>query len=104
MLGLVLLAAAPAGAATHGRPTARDAAARGCGAVAARRSVAPILALDPRRRAPRVFAIQFKQDAANVRTYATFRRKVECTIRTQVLPHLAHGPRTSSCWTRTSGS
>jgi hypothetical protein len=26
-----------------------------------------------------------------VRTYATFRRKVECLIRTDVLPHLATG-------------
>lgn len=91
MLGVALLAAAPAAGATQGGVSARDTAARGCGAVAARRSVPPILALDPRPRAPRVFAIQFKQDAANVRTYATFRRKVECTIRTQVLPHRAHG-------------
>ena len=57
----------------------------------AHRTHAPILALDPRRGAPRVFAMQVKQDARDVTTYAAFRRKIECAIRTQVVPHLAHG-------------
>ncbi len=51
----------------------------------------PILALDPLRRAPRVFAMQFKQDVTNVATYATFRTKIECLIREYVVPHLARG-------------
>lgn len=62
-----------------------------CVQVRAHRQAPAILALDPRRRAPRVFAMQFKQDVANVVTYATFRTKIECLIRQYVLPHLARG-------------
>ena len=35
--------------------------------------------------------MQFKQDVANVVSYATFRTKVECLIREYVVPHLARG-------------
>ncbi len=49
----------------------------------------PIKNLDPAPGAPRVFAMQFKQDVANVATYGTFRTKIECTIRRYVVPHLA---------------
>ncbi len=52
-----------------------------------------IVAPDPAPHAPRVFAMQFKQDLANVATYRTFRTKIECMIREYVLPHLArHRP------------
>jgi hypothetical protein len=85
---LALTAPAPAAAAPPAVPSPSD---RACAGVRAHRSVAPALALDPRRRAPRVFAMQVKQDPRDVVTYAAFRRKVECAIRTQVLPHLAHG-------------
>ena len=49
----------------------------------------PIKNLDPAPGAPRVFAMQFKQDVANVATYGTFRTKIECMIRRYVVPHLA---------------
>jgi len=38
---------------------------------------------------PRVFALQYKQDIANVATYRDFRTKIECMIRTYVEPNLA---------------
>jgi hypothetical protein len=91
-------------------PTAAAALALGCGAAvaAATTGAAPptlkqcqsvrasrerpaVLALDPKRRAPRIFAIQYKQDVANVTTYAAFRTKIECVIREDVLPYLARG-------------
>ena len=49
----------------------------------------PIKNIDPTPDAPRVFAMQFKQDVANVATYGTFRTKIECMIRKYVVPHLA---------------
>ena len=53
----------------------------------------PIKNLDPAKGAPRVFAMQFKQDVANVTTYGSFRTKIECMIRKYVVPHLAkHRP------------
>lgn len=62
-----------------------------CSGARARRELPPTLALDPRPRAPRIFAMQFKQDLHNVTTYARFRTKIECLLREYVLPHLAHG-------------
>jgi hypothetical protein len=67
------------------------AAAQPCGGVFAHRSHPAITALDPRPHAPRVFAMQYKQEARSVVSYATFRRKIECMLRRYVLPHLAHG-------------
>src|SRR6185312_11386045 len=67
------------------------AAAQPCGGVFAHRSHPAITALDPRPHAPRVFAMQYKQEARSVVSYATFRRKIECMLRPYVLPHLAHG-------------
>ncbi len=49
------------------------------------------MALDPRPRAPRIFAMQFKQDLHNVTTYARYRTKIRCLIQEYVLPHLARG-------------
>lgn len=41
--------------------------------------------------APRVFAMQYRQDLANVATYETFRTKIECMVRQYVKPRLARG-------------
>ena len=65
-------------------PTAQQ-----CEAVRAHRSLAPILARDPRPHAPRVFAMQFKQNVTNVVTYEAFRIKIECLIREDVVPYRA---------------
>ena len=62
-----------------------------CASVRAQRERPPILALDPRPRAPRIFAMQFKQDLHNVTTYARFRTKIQCLLREYVLPYLARG-------------
>ena len=89
--GAVLVAAGSGAAAASlaaggSRPTAAQ-----CDQVRAHRELPATLALDPRRGAPRFFAIQFKQDLANVVTYATFRTKIECLLREYVVPHLAQG-------------
>jgi hypothetical protein len=53
----------------------------------------PALAADPHPHALRVFAIQFRQDPADMRTAADYAHAVNCAIRTEVLPHLArHRP------------
>ena len=62
-----------------------------CASARARRELPPVLALDPRPKAPRIFAMQFKQELQNVTTYARFRTKIDCLIREYVLPHLARG-------------
>lgn len=92
-----VVAAAGTGLAASGVP----AAARGCSAVLAHRSHRPIEAFDSRPHAPRIFAMQYKQEARTVVSYLAFRRKIDCMLRTYVLPHLAHGRPTSSCSTRT---
>jgi hypothetical protein len=74
-----------------GSAGARSARAGSCGGFYARRSHAAILALDPRRHAPRVFAMQYKQEAHNVVSYANFRTKIDCMLRRYVLGHLAAG-------------
>ena len=51
----------------------------------------PALASDPRPHALRVFAIQFEQHPAQIRTAADYARAINCAIRTEVLPHLARG-------------
>ena len=76
-------AAPPAGAV----PPPPDAAT--CARARARRTLPPVRSLLPRPGAPRVFAIQFKQDVRHVVSYASFRAKVECTLRELVVPHLA---------------
>ena len=79
----VLLSAGPAAAAT---PTKRQ-----CAALRADRTVATKVATAPAKGAPRVFAMQVKLDANQVRTTGSFALKVECLLRAQVLPHLAKG-------------
>lgn len=49
------------------------------------------VAADPRPHALRVFAIQFAQHPARMRTAGDYARAVDCAIRTEVLPHLAGG-------------
>ncbi len=66
------------------RPTEQE-----CRDARAPRTAPPILALDPQPGAPRVFAIQFKQDVRHVTTYAAFRTKIECLLLDVVVPHLA---------------
>jgi hypothetical protein len=83
---------------TAGRAAARHAAARtmparpaGCAPYLAQPSIPPVHSYDPRPRAPRIFAIQFKQAAEYVTTYAAYRAKIDCMLRAYVLPHLARG-------------
>jgi glycerophosphoryl diester phosphodiesterase len=49
----------------------------------------PIVSKAPDRTAPRVFAMQYRQDLANVESYETFRTKIECMVRQYVKPRLA---------------
>jgi len=51
----------------------------------------PIVARSPAPRAPRMFAMQFKQDLLNVETYETFRSKIECMVRDYVRKRRAKG-------------
>lgn len=86
ILFLVLFATwAPAASAAPAPPSAST-----CAAFAAHRSLPPIQSYDERPGGVRVFAMQYKQEARNVVSFATFRTKIECLIRTDVLPHLAH--------------
>jgi glycerophosphoryl diester phosphodiesterase len=64
-----------------------------CRSTRARLHTPAIKNLDPAPGAPRVFAMQFKQEIANVTTYRAFRTKIECMIREYVVPHRAlHRP------------
>jgi hypothetical protein len=60
-----------------------------CAATRASRRLPAIEAYDPQPGAPRVFAMQFKQEIRHVLSYATYRRKIECLIREYVLPRVA---------------
>lgn len=93
LLGAVAAVAATAGAGlgvASGRPAASRQGSL-CAALRARREVPPILALDPKPRAPRIFAMQFKQNLRNVTTYRRFRTKIACLLREYVLPYRARG-------------
>jgi hypothetical protein len=70
---------------------ARASVPAGCAAQAPPRAHPAIVSADPRPGAPRVFAMQFRQDARYVTTYASFRKKIDCMLRQYVLPHLARG-------------
>ena len=67
-------------------PSAAD-----CAAASASRTAPPIRSYDARPSAPRVFAIQFKQELRHVTTYEAFRTKVECLIQDYVVPSMAEG-------------
>ncbi len=62
-----------------------------CDAARAHRQAPAIQAYDPHPGAPRVFAMQYKQDIRNVVTYEAYRTKIECLMREYVVPRLAHG-------------
>jgi glycerophosphoryl diester phosphodiesterase len=62
-----------------------------CREVRARRSTPTIETYARGRGAPRVFAMQFKQELRHVTSYAAFRTKIECMIRERVVPRLAKG-------------
>ena len=59
-----------------------------CAASQASRTAAPIEAYQPVAGAPRVFAIQFKQELRHVTSYEAFRTKIECLIRDHVVPRM----------------
>jgi len=91
LTALAAAAALAAGAVPAAAPAAPGPTAAQCAALRAARTLPAVVASDPRPGTPRVFAMQVKLDAAHVRTPATFRRKMECLVREQVLPHLARG-------------
>jgi hypothetical protein len=95
---LAVAALAPAGRAAAGTPSATAAPAgtgpppptpAQCAGVRAHRTLAPVAALHRRGGGLRVFAMQFKQEPANVASYAAFRRKVECDLLAFVVPNLS---------------
>ncbi len=51
----------------------------------------PAVAADARPRALRVFAIQFAQRPESILSSTTYAHAVDCAIRLEVLPYLAHG-------------
>lgn len=68
----------------------RAPSARACRTTFARDTRRPARAMLKRKDArggPRVFAMQFKQEARHIKTYSTFRKKIECMIRKWVLPY-----------------
>jgi hypothetical protein len=83
--------AAPNAAAAPSAGPAPAAPTSSCAGWAAHRSRPPIVTYDPRPGAPRIFAMQYKQEARNVVSYASFRTKIDCMLRRYVLPHLARG-------------
>jgi predicted amidohydrolase len=79
LAGMLALAVLPASASAR----------TGCAKLRAHREVAPIEAYDAKPGAPRVFAMQPKQDSRNAVTYGAFRRKIDCMIREVVVPRMA---------------
>lgn len=63
--------------------------AKTCRGVAADNSRPAIESYHRDDSGPRVFALQYKQDIANVATYRDYRTKIECMVRTYVVPNLA---------------
>jgi glycerophosphoryl diester phosphodiesterase len=60
-----------------------------CRRLRAHRTVPVVENLDPRPGGPRVFAMQLKQELRHVRSYGSFRAKIECMIRTYVVPRMS---------------
>ena len=60
-----------------------------CAAARAHRELPVVECYDPRPGAPRVFAMQYKQELRSVVSYDAFRVKIECLIREDVLPRMA---------------
>src|SRR3954453_14465555 len=65
--------------------------ARACATTRAHRAAPPVVSLNAKLRAVRVFAMQPKQEVPHVRTHAAFRTKIECMVREYVRPRLARG-------------
>ncbi|HEX2086107.1 MAG TPA: glycerophosphodiester phosphodiesterase family protein, partial [Solirubrobacteraceae bacterium] len=65
--------------------------ARECEQARASRSLPTVRSYASDRAAPRVFAMQFKQELRHVESYDSFRTKIECMIRERVVPRLAKG-------------
>ena len=82
----VIAASEPDPPAPPAPPTAAE-----CEATRASRTAPAIQAHDPKPGAPRVFAIQFKQELRHVETYESFRTKMECLLIDHVVPRLASG-------------
>jgi hypothetical protein len=66
-------------------------AAPSCRTLTSPRQARPALALDPHRGGPRVFAMQYRQSAADIVSYDSFRTDIECLLKRYVLGHLARG-------------
>ncbi len=62
-----------------------------CAATKAPTHLTPLVSRAPDPNAPRVFAMQYRQDLTNVESYDAFRTKIECMIRQYVTPRLARG-------------
>ena len=62
-----------------------------CRATRAPTHLNPIVARSPAPDAPRMFAMQFRQDLANVVSYEAFRAKIECMVRQYVRKRRARG-------------
>src|SRR5258705_12537801 len=86
LLGALVLAAPAAAGDVPRSPSQKT-----CAALAVRRTLPAIANLLPRKGAPRVFAMQFKQAAKRVRDYRTFRNAIECQLQRHVVPRLAKG-------------
>ena len=76
-------AGAPAADEREGGPHARIA---GCKGVYAKRTMEPPRSFQPEAGGVRMFAMQFKQEVRHVRTYASFRRAINCALKRWVLP------------------
>jgi hypothetical protein len=85
----VLAAAAPGAAAQSARDLPPPPTPAQCVAARAHRTLPLVESYDPRPGAPRVFAMQYKQDLRNVVSYDAFRVKIECLVREDVLPRMA---------------
>lgn len=62
-----------------------------CASTRASNRLRPVVNLYPDKSAPRVFALQYKQDLNNVVSYDSFRKKIECMILDYVVPNMAKG-------------
>jgi hypothetical protein len=87
LAALVALALLPASSAAAQQPPS----AKTCAKTAAKRTVPPVIAYDPRPGSVRVFAMQLKHEVRHVTTPAAFRTKIECMVRQYVVPRLARG-------------
>ncbi len=88
---LALLSLLAAGALRAAPGAEARALPRACAGLLAPHSLPAIRALDPRPGAPRIFAVQYRQAAAAVVSYRSFRITIDCLLRRYVLPYRAVG-------------